>query len=234
MELVKEQKDLIEKLVKVNPKFSGNEDLLEDFCSETYQKSYLILQSIEDKKSLNAYLKKVVSSAIMDVLKNSGRLTRSTKGYNNIKEINISPEYKKKRENADILNADVDEITDNHDVNELNLEETNLYESEDYNNDNRHLSINVPPSILIDLSNIKDPKESIEEQIIRKDIIENIINMVKQIDAEQPQEKYLKIFYLRYFRNKKQKDIAQETGISQSEISKRLVKLSNRIKEKLY
>ena len=54
MELVKEQKDLIEKLVKTNPKFSGNEDLLDDFCSETYQKSYLILSSIEDEVPLKS------------------------------------------------------------------------------------------------------------------------------------------------------------------------------------
>ena len=85
-----------------------------------------------------------------------------------------------------------------------------------------------------DLENIKDPRESIEEQIIRKDIIENIINMVNQINEEKPQEMYLKIFYMRYFQQKKQREIAEETEISQAEISKRLVKLSRLIKEKLY
>ena len=34
MELVKDYKVLIEKLVKSNPKYSGNEDLLDDFCSK--------------------------------------------------------------------------------------------------------------------------------------------------------------------------------------------------------
>ena len=228
MELVKDYKTLIEKLVKSNPKYSGNEDLLEDFCSETYQKSYLILQSVSDENSLNSYLKKVVSSAIMDVLRNNGRVVRSTKGYKSIKEIPISPESKTDHD------ASTDEISDVIPENTQDVESVKLAEPEVYDNSTRHLAVNVPPSLSLDLANIKDPKESIEEQIIRKDIIENIISMVKQIDAEQPQEMYLKIFYMRYFLNKKQRDIAQETGISQSETSKRLVKLSRLIKEKLY
>ena len=216
MELVKDYKEIIRNLVKANPKYSGNEDLLEDFCSETYQKSYLILQSVTDEKSLTAYLKKVVSSAIMDVLKNNGRITRSSSGYKNIKEISISSEAKS-----------VDEETT--DADNYNIVENSFDTIQE-----RAGAVETTPKLVFELANIKDPKESIEEQIIRKDIIENIINMVKQIDAEQPQEMYLKIFYLRYFLNKKQKDIAQETGISQSETSKRLVNLSSLIKEKLY
>ena len=231
MELVKEQKELIEKLVKTNPKYSGNEDLLEDFCSETYQKSYLILQSVSDEKSLSSYLKKVVSSAIMDVLKNSGRVARTSKGYTSVKEIPISAELHKRDEISSNI-AEKTSVTVIETVSNKDSENSSIPDG--YNNQNRHLAVNIPPSLSVDLANIKDPKESIEEQIIRKDIIENIINMVKQIDTEQPQEKYLKIFYMRYFLNKKQKDIAQEIGISQSETSKRLVKLSGLIKEKLY
>ena len=218
MELVEEYRILIEKLVKANPKYNGNEDLLEDFCSETYQKSYLILQSVEDTSSLEAYLKKVVSSAIMDVLKNSGRITRSTKGYKSINEISFS---KEPAEAADSQEEDT----------EAGL---NGEKQEVDNYSTRHLSVNIPPSLSADLENIKDPKESIEEQIIRKDIIENIIGMVNQIDAEKPQEMYMKIFYMRYFLQKKQREIATEIGISQAETSKRLVKLSRLIKEKLY
>ena len=44
-----EQRILIEKLVKSNNKFKGNEDLLEDFCSETYKRSYSLFDTIEPK-----------------------------------------------------------------------------------------------------------------------------------------------------------------------------------------
>ena len=259
MEIVKEHTALIEKLVKSSPKYKGNEDLLEDFCFETYQKSYLILQSVEDVNSLEAYLKKVVSSAIMDVLKNNGRVVRSTKGYSSIKEIPIKVsqnegveeehadvEKKEKTEvlqleqekseentfNFDLENDDFQTIEMNDEV--LNTQEEEILDSEVYDNNNRHLYENVPPQLSVELDTIKDPKDSIEEQIIRKDILENIINMVVQIDKEKPEELYLKIFYLRYFQQKKQREIAQETELSQSEISKRLVQLSRLIKEKLY
>ena len=224
MELVKDYKILIENLVKANPKYSGNEDLLEDFCSETYQKSYLILQSVDNEESLKTYLRKVVSSAIVDVLKNSGRLIRSVKGYKSVKEVTIGV---KNQDLGEEISSSENIVLDNADS------ENNTIIAEEYDN-NKHLMINIPPSISSDLTNIKDPKESIEEQIIRKDIIENIINKVEQINVEKPGEMYLKIFYMRYFLNKKQKDIADEIGISQSEISKRLVQLSRLIKEKLY
>ena len=259
VELVKEHTALIEKLVKSSPKYKGNEDLLEDFCSETYQKSYLILQSVEDVNSLEAYLKKVISSAIMDVLKNNGRVVRSTKGYSSIKEIPINvskndnttvgldnneetteygiskSEKLKTEENIfdyDALNEDSQTIEINTDI--LNTQEEDISEPEVYDNNNRHLYENIPPQLSVELDAIKDPKDSIEEQIIRKDILENIINMVVQIDKEKPEELYLKIFYLRYFQQKKQREIAQDTELSQSEISKRLVQLSRLIKEKLY
>lgn len=217
VELVNEYKILIEKLVKTNPKYSGNEDLLEDFCSETYKKSYLILQSVDNEKSLEAYLKKVVSSAIMDVLRDNGRIVRSTKGYKSVQLLFENPsDYT--RSVGEALAAE------KHDENKQNSHDVLCI----------HPEISAAPSIGNDILNIKDPKESIEEQIIRKDIIENIINLVKQIDAEQPREKYLKIFYMRYFLHKKQKEIAQEVFLSQAETSKRLLKLSRLIKEKLY
>ena len=259
VELVKEHTALIEKLVKSSPKYKGNEDLLEDFCSETYQKSYLILQSVEDINSLEAYMKKVVSSAIMDVLKNNGRVVRSSKGYSSIKEIpingtkndsiqdvsNDNQAESVELESSNLIQSEQEETTFDFDeeldfqqtditdvVNDNQTEETS--EIIDYDNSNKHLYENIPPKISVELDTIKDPRDSIEEQIIRKDILENIISMVIQIDKEKPNELFLKIFYLRYFLQKKQREIAQDTELSQAEVSKRLVQLSRLIKEKLY
>ena len=270
MELLKEHRALIKKLVKANPKYSGNEDLLDDFCSETYQKSYLILQSVEDMESLQAYMKKVVSSAIIDVLKNSGRLVRTTSGYSSIKQIQVS-DYsseiktvevtnegttaKKKRGRRKKIEITQENAAENNETKIAVIEKTEEpIEIQDYTefgqSEFEHVEIenaeepkeiidnniypNEAPVLSKDLLYIKDPRESIEEQVIRKDIIENIINLVKQIDKEKPEEMFLKLFYSRYFLQMKQKEIAQETEISQSEVSKRLVQLSQLIKEKLY
>ena len=247
MELLKEQRDLIEKLVKSNIKYSGNEDLLEDFCAEAYRKAYLIIQSVEDINSLENYLKKLTSSAIMDVLKSSGRIVRSGKGYKSVKEIKPSFFQKKSEEPKKEEKPAEFSPYDGIETNSIEFIEENLiFDSSDFQDDDSYEQIKdidtarrvekVPaaPDISVSLRDIKDPRESIEEQIIRKDIIENIIEQVKQIDAEMPQENYLRIFYERYFLELKQREIAQHVGVSQAEISKRLVQLSRRIKEKLY
>ncbi len=253
MELLKEQRSLIEKIVKANPKYSGNEDLLEDFCSETYQKSYLILQTIKNVNTLEAYLKKVVSSAIIDVLRKSGRLVRSSKDYSQIKEISLLDFlYYERPDNAQQENK---QIKEENNVN-LNNEDAATKEPIEESGDSIELSFgnseeivpttdvnefinatsaeNMSYLIIDDLAEIKDPREGIEEQIIRKDILENIISLVKQIDINEPQEMYLKMFYQRYFLQLKQREIAQNLDISQAEVSKRLLKLSRLLKEKLY
>ena len=69
MLLVKEQRSLIEKFVKTNKNFQGNEDLLEDFCSEAFQKSYMIFNSSSNIQKIENYVSKVVNTSIMSVLK---------------------------------------------------------------------------------------------------------------------------------------------------------------------
>lgn len=243
MELLKEHTELIKKLVKANPKFSGNEDLLDDFCSETYQKSYLILQSVHDAESLHAYMKKVVSSAIIDVLKNSGRIVRTTKGYSSVKEIKISNYSSEVKTVALAVKEDTKTAQTKFETpKDTSTEEKDAIESskssKQKNTKTKSINLNAysdyVPMLSQDLLNIKDPRESIEEQIIRKDIIENILRLVKQIDEENSDEMFLKLFYSRYFMQMKQKEIAQELNLSQAEVSKRLLQLSQLIKEKLY
>ena len=90
MDTLNRQRDLIEKLVKSNSKFKGNEDLLEDFCSETYKRSYSLLESL-DIQNLENYIAKVVNTAILNVLKDNGRIRRRENKYVSSHEILISP-----------------------------------------------------------------------------------------------------------------------------------------------
>ena len=89
MLLVKEQRSLIEKFVKTNKNFQGNEDLLEDFCSEAFQKSYMIFNSSSNIQKIENYVSKVVNTSIMSVLKNSGRVRRTKEGFVATKEIKV-------------------------------------------------------------------------------------------------------------------------------------------------
>ena len=92
MLLVEEQRSLIEKIVKSNKNFRGNEDLLEDFCSEAFQKSYMIFNSSSSVQKIESYVTKVVHTSILSVLKNSGRVRRTNDGFVPTKEIKV-PEF---------------------------------------------------------------------------------------------------------------------------------------------
>ena len=90
MLLVEEQRSLIEKIVKNNKNFRGNEDLFEDFCSEAFQKSYMIFNSSSNIQKIESYVTKVVHTSILSVLRNSGRVRRTNEGFVPTKEIQVA------------------------------------------------------------------------------------------------------------------------------------------------
>lgn len=91
---IDEQRSLIEKFVKANIKFNGNEDLLEDFCSEAFQKSYIIFNSSSSVQKIESYVQKVVNTSIISVLKDSGRLKRNSAGrYERHRELPLEEEH---------------------------------------------------------------------------------------------------------------------------------------------
>ena len=73
MELAQDKINLIERLIKTNRKFVNNEDLYDDFFNETCKRSLPIISTISSDSTLEVYLKKVATSSILNVLKDSGR-----------------------------------------------------------------------------------------------------------------------------------------------------------------
>ena len=191
MNTLNRQRDLIEKLVKSNSKFKGNEDLLEDFCSETYKRSYSLFESL-DIQNLENYIAKVVNTSILNVLKDNGRIRRRENKYVSSKEIFINP---------------VAQNTKNQEYKKSPVIAASTF-----------------------VYNIADPKGSFEETIVRKDALQKIVDIVLVAQKNNPSQEFLKIFYLRYIKEYKQKEIAAEINISQAEVSKRLVELSQIVK----
>jgi len=64
------------KYIKANAKYQGNEDLCEDFLAESIKRSFSVVESVDDISFIEPYLKKVVNTSILTVLKNSGRVQR--------------------------------------------------------------------------------------------------------------------------------------------------------------
>ena len=105
MDTLQQQRDLIEKLVKSNNKFTGNEDLLDDFCSETYKRSHSLFDSLEIN-DLESYIAKVANTAILAVLKDYGRVRRRENKYVSTQEILISPVPAKSKTQAHYIVPD--------------------------------------------------------------------------------------------------------------------------------
>ena len=84
-------------------------------------------------------------------------------------------------------------------------------------------------SIEISYSNIKVP-ENPEQIVIQKEILTFVADTIKRIDEEEPEKNYLQIYSLRYDQGMTQSEISDELGISQSEVSKRLYKLMEKVR----
>ena len=89
VDLTQDKIDLISKIIRNDRKFPNNEDLFDDFFNETCQRSALVFDTLENPVALETYLRKIVTTSIINVLKDSGRLRRSKSGYMATKELSI-------------------------------------------------------------------------------------------------------------------------------------------------
>lgn len=92
MELTQDKIELIEKLIRNDRKFVNNEDLYEDFFNEMCKRSMPIVNTITSDVTLEAYLRKIATTSIINVLKDSGRLRRTREGYSSVKNIPLNNE----------------------------------------------------------------------------------------------------------------------------------------------
>ena len=182
MELAQEKIDLISRIIKGDRKYPNNEDLYDDFFNETCKRSVSIINAIDSEVTLEAYMRRIVNTAIVSVLKDSGRLRRTRAGYMSSKEVTL--------ETPEIDFSDVS----------------------------------------VSYSSIKIP-ESPEEIVIQKEVLEFVADSVIRIDKENPKKDYLHIYTLRYDKGMTQKEISEELGVSQSEVSKRLYQLMEKVRD---
>lgn len=198
MEITQEKIDLIAKLIKNDPKFSSHEDLFEDFLNETCQRSVAIINAIDNEATMEAYLRKVVTTSIISVLKNSGRLRRTKSGYVSATEVPI------------------DAVAPVEDV----CEAPSSVRSIDYSN------------FEVGYNSVKVPVNP-EDNAIHNEIIDFVSVTIYEINEKYPSEKYMDIFNMRYDKGMTQREIANQLGISQSEVSKRIYGLLDKVKDVL-
>lgn len=186
MEIAQDKIDLIERIIRSDRKFANNEDLFEDFLSETCKRSMLIISSITSDATLEAYLRKIATTSILNVLKNEGRLRRTKSGYTPTKEVSI------------------DEV----------------------------LPSSLPDYSTIEISYVPiSIQETPEDLLVKKEVLQKIADAVSEINDDAPEKNYLELYNLRYSKGLTQKEIASELNLSQSEVSKRLFRLMDKVKQ---
>ena len=154
----------------------------------------MVFNSSSNITKIESYVTKVVHTSILSVLKNSGRVRRTSEGFIPTKEIVLPSE--------EIVSPIPSE------------------------NQVSYTTTVSGPEFFMDFP---DPRENVEEILITKDWLQRIVDAVCVIHKERPNEYYLNIFYLRYVKNLKQREIAERLELSQSEVSKRLMQLSKLI-----
>ena len=186
VELAQDKIDLIEKIIKSDRKFANNEDLYDDFFNETCKRSFLIVKTVTSNETLEAYLKKIATTSILNVLKNEGRLRRSKSGYMSTQNVPLES----------VVESSIPDYS--------------------------KIEVNYGPVVIQDTP---------EDYGVKKEILQLIVNTVYEIDEQEPDKQYLKLYDLRFEKGMTQKEIAEELSLSQSEVSKRLFKLMEKVKQ---
>jgi len=265
VELTQDKIDLIGKIIKRDKKYSNNEDLFDDFFNETCKRSVAIFENLENESTIETYLRRVVTTAIINVLKDSGRLRRTRTSYVPTKEVSLESlgsvgyseepavSVQKSAKSSDLESimseSETQEwLSDGVGIEDIETAELPAETYEEMTPDSvldRVIEDVAPVEETIDEAkvispdystfnvsylNVKIPKTP-EDVAIQKEALEFVADTIKHIDQQNPEESYLQIYILRYDKGMTQSEIAQELGISQSEVSKRLFGLIDKVKK---
>ena len=201
VEITQEKIDLISKIIKNDRKFKNNEDLFEDFLNEACHRSAAIINSVDNIATLEAYLRKVVTTSIISVLKDLGRLRRTKTGYTSVTEVPVGT-LETVTPVAEPLTAEPTDAP------------VNLFNYASFNAGYADINIPLNP----------------EDNAIHNEVVNFIADTLERINEEDPAQRFMDIFVLRYDKGLTQREMAQELGISQSEVSKRIYSLIERVK----
>lgn len=213
LEIKNEYKVLISSVIEENPKYRGNEHLMDAFLEVMYKKASLLLDAIKDKSRLKRHLAMLSDGCMNQVIKQY-KAKEETKLYKQVEQ-NV-----KKRQNIVSLKKDIDKnlsyTKEAKNGNIVNLREE-IENKERYNN----------------VNTVLDPLEFYSYQTVSENTVDKLMYIIRQIDLKFPQKRYYDIFSLRYIKKYSQSQMAQELKISQTELSKRFVEMIKLTRESL-
>ena len=194
----------------------------------------------EDKYSLSAKEKinSELTSKQNEILSHIEKIRSQDAEISSLKD-QIS---KLKEEKEDIqTKIEIDKtLNQNNEANEIANLTSQLEYKEKINNDLKEENDKLrkeKTKIEDDLAMLQSQKEcSFEfskgsERRLKDEILNQIANIVLNINYSEPNKQYLQIYKLRYDKGMTQKEISEELSLSQSEVSKRLFNLMEKVRQ---
>lgn len=233
------QRDLIECAIRKNPNFKGHEDLMEQFCSEVYKKSYLLLDAVSNIDSLKNYLNKVTETSIINVLKSNGR---------NLNKTNPAPVSVAKSVTKSVANFD-NNVQKTRDIKKYTPEkQPNTTKQQNVTKQlstikpqgipkvvatSAPVSLKESKTVLNPYSGLIDPLEFFPEKVPSMSLSKALLDTLCKLDAKEPSKKYLDIFKMRYIFKCSQETIAKDLKMSKSDLSKRFCDMVKHIRQEI-
>ena len=228
LQINKEHRTLIESVIKENPRFRGNEELIDLFCEAIYKKSYLLIDAIRDTERLKRHLVSICETSMRQILKEKQKFDETKAPQIKVQETkNFQTVIKSASSKGSIVS-----------VKKTPLEEERVLEQQYQKKRAQEEIINLKEEIqrsekYDNVDMLIDPLEFCPQKKVSKRAVEKFIQIVKIVSEQFPKKRYYDIFNLRYIRGFNQSEIARELRISQAELSKRFVELIKLARESI-
>ena len=244
-----QQRELIESIIRQNPNFKGHEHLMEQFCSEVYKKSYLLLDAVSNIESLKNYLNKVADTSVANVIKSSDpHAVLKTAAVSKNSSARVPNKVNKTDDtehNVKIKTKETDEKPEDtvnekmqYETKTLNLStEVRKQAPEPQREMHEQFGEVLEQPGEVQTKNpyegLIDPLEFFPDKAPSKMLIKSIIEALYRLDSKEPSKKYLDIFKMRYVDKCGQNLIAKSLKISQSDLSKRFYEMVKYIRQEI-
>lgn len=212
-----EYREKIKNIIEQNKRYAGNEDLLDVFCDEILKRTESTISLLKDEEKILSYISRVSNSILIKVLKENGRLNRvfSRPEPVSFKEIQtpsypveavFQPEFEQQPEEPSIIVREA---------------EASIIEDEPV-----HIEEQVDEEIFDSLDSFNNQQSADSDEIL-----ENIAADLHVLNSQEPQKQYYLLYKLRYIDNMKNKEIAAQLNLSQTEVNRRFLELSDKLKK---
>ncbi|MBR1753503.1 hypothetical protein IJ732_01585 [bacterium] len=200
-----EKIDIIKNCIETNERYSGNEDLYEDFFAEVIKRGFIIFKNMDlSESSASVYLNKIVSSAIISVLENSKRIEFNDFSASNNK---TSSDEQPKTDSA------------SEDVPTQVSVQTSDYKKNKYEN------------VVVAFDFAYTP--TIAGGNIKSNVLQKIYDTVVIFNSQNPGKEYLQLYNLRYLDKLPVSTISQKLNMPQKVIVQNLFELMEEVKKNL-